>query len=239
MSPYLFTTLTFAPSSKQSLTAAKPLLSVERVIPGWCPTSAATIRGVVPPVVVKDRSAPCATNSRITSREFAQAASRKRRGPGQTESRIGAPHVGLHTEPNPQAPHHAGIHTGAVSNQRIHEFQPFGSAQPSKGTPLRIFGQAAVRVVAERWSCLAVTRSKGVKPGPAFGSAPLCSRNSPYFVCPLMMAINKPVERAFGLSLTSALAASSACVFGMSPPTAAMRSALYPPVDAHERLDRV
>jgi hypothetical protein len=73
--PYLLATLTLAPSFKHNLTAASPLLSVERVIPGACPVPAATIRGVVPSVVVREGSAPCATNSRITSRSFAQVAS--------------------------------------------------------------------------------------------------------------------------------------------------------------------
>src|SRR5215471_21698532 len=60
VSPYLFTALTSAPSSRHNFTAANPLLSVERVIPGSCPTPAASISGVVPSVVVKDGSAPCA-----------------------------------------------------------------------------------------------------------------------------------------------------------------------------------
>src|SRR3974377_1698001 len=76
VSPYLFTALTLAPSSRQSLTAAKPPLSVERVIPGSCPTHAATIRGVVPSVALKEVSAPCVTNSLIASRSFARAQSR-------------------------------------------------------------------------------------------------------------------------------------------------------------------
>jgi hypothetical protein len=87
VSPYLSATLTLAPSFKHDLTAASPLLSVERVIPGACPVPAATIRGVVPSVVVREGSAPCATNtnSRITSRWFAQVASRNGVAPAKLQ----------------------------------------------------------------------------------------------------------------------------------------------------------
>src|SRR6202158_4858150 len=85
VSPYLLAALRFAPSSKHNWTAASPPLSVERVIPGSCPVPAATIRGVVPSAVVKEGSAPCATNSRITSRSFAQVASRNGVAPARVQ----------------------------------------------------------------------------------------------------------------------------------------------------------